>query len=83
MISNLETLEYKLKKRGFKQEDVFHHECPTCKENAVRVYAILGKVGGRDIRLCLACGDARSWRSVAGMNERVEDPDFDLNAFLG
>ena len=58
-VANLEALEYKLKKRGFKQEDVYHHECPSCKEPAVRVYAIGGKLGGRDIRLCLACGKAR------------------------
>ena len=33
----LETLEYKLKKRGFKQGDLYHHECPSCHEPAVRI----------------------------------------------
>ena len=78
----LETIEYKLKKRGFKQGDVYHHECPSCKERAVRIYAILAKTGGRDIRLCLACGKATSFRASAGMEGREEDASFDLEAFL-
>ncbi len=82
MIGNLEALEYKLKKRGFKQTDVLHHECPTCHENAVRIYGIGGKLGGRDIRLCLACSACTSFRSGGGMEERVEDAGFDLETFL-
>jgi hypothetical protein len=82
-IADLDTLEYKLKKRGFRQDDLLHHECPACHEQAVRIYAIAGRSGGRDIRLCLACGDVRSWRSVAGLEDRAEDPGFDLRAFLG
>ncbi|HTL36395.1 MAG TPA: hypothetical protein VL326_24850 [Kofleriaceae bacterium] len=78
----LETLEYKLKKRGFKQEDVYHHECPSCKEQAVRVYAIGGKLGGRDIRVCLACSKTTSFRAGAGMEGRVEDTAFDIDDFL-
>jgi hypothetical protein len=78
----LETIEYKLKKRGFKQTDVYHHECPTCNEKAVRIYGIMAKVGGRDIRLCLACGKATSFRNSAGMEGREEDANFDLAAFL-
>jgi len=81
-VADLETLQYRLKKRGFKQDDVFLHECPSCKEQAVVIYVIAGKSGGRDIRLCLACGEARSWRSVAGLEQRVEDEGFDLRAFL-
>ena len=81
-VADLETIEYKLKKRGFKQTDVLHHECPTCHENAVRIYGIGGKLGGRDIRLCLACGAVKSFRSHAGMEDRSEDADFDLQAFL-
>jgi len=81
-IADLDTIEYKLGKRGFRQADSFHHECSSCREQAVRIYAIGGKLGGRDIRLCVACGVAKSWRSVAGMEERAEDPDFDLQAFL-
>jgi hypothetical protein len=79
----LETLEYKLKKRGFKQADLYHHECPSCKESAVRIYSIMAKTGGRDIRLCLACGTCTSYRSVAGMESREQDASFDLEKFLG
>ena len=79
---NIEALEYKLKKRGFKQDDVYHHECPACKEPAVRVYAIGGKLGGRDIRIGLACGKTSSFRAGAGMDGRVEDVGFDLDEFL-
>ena len=81
-VVNIENIEHKLKKRGFKQTDVYHHECPSCHENAVRVYGITNKVGGRDIRLCLACGVCTSFRAAAGMEGRVEDPDFDLEKFL-
>lgn len=81
-IADLETLQYRLKKRGFKQEDPQLHECPDCKERAILRYGILSRNGGRDITLCQACGRARSWRSEAGMNERSEDVDFDLRAFL-
>jgi len=76
---DLDTLIHKLKKRGFHQDDLFLHECPTCKERGV---AILGRSGGRDIRLCTACGDAKSWRAGAGMEGREEDPGFDLRTFL-
>ena len=83
MIADLDKIEEKLRKRGFKQTDLFHHECPACHENAVRIYAIGGRTGGREIRVCLACRDAKSWRSVAGMEQRSEDAGFDLDAFLG
>jgi hypothetical protein len=79
----LETIEYKLSKRGFKQGDLYHHECSSCGEPAVRIYTILGKTGGRDIRLCLACGKSTSFRAGAGMEGREEDASFDLTAFLG
>jgi hypothetical protein len=82
-ISDLPTLEYKLTKRGFRRDDLLLHECPSCQERAVLTYVIAGKSGGRDIQLCIACGAARSFRSGAGLEERVEDPAFDLRAFLG
>jgi len=82
-VDDLATLEYKLAKRGFRRDDVFMHECETCKERAVATYIIAGKSGGRDISLCLACGVSRSWRSVAGLEDRQEDVGFDLRAFLG
>lgn len=82
-IDDLGTLEYKLQKRGFRRDDVFLHVCEKCKEQAVLTYVIQGRSGGRDIKLCQACGDARSWRSVAGLEGREEDLAFDLRAFLG
>jgi hypothetical protein len=81
-IADLEALEYKLRKRGFRRDDVLLHECTSCKEPAVATYVIAGKTGGRDITLCIACGVARSWRSGAGLEQRVEDTGFDLHAFL-
>lgn len=82
-VTDLSTLEYKLKKRGFRRDDVFLHQCESCGEQAVLSYVIAGKSGGRDISLCQACGISRSWRSVAGLEERQEDVGFDLRAFLG
>ena len=81
-VEDLETIEYKLTKRGFRQIDVLHHECPACHENAVRIYGIGGKLGGRDIRLCLACGVCKSFRNSSGMEQRAEDTEFDLQTFL-
>ena len=81
-IPELDTIIYKLGKRGFKQSDVFLHQCPSCTRNAVAIFAILGKSGGRDIQLCIECGKAKSWRSVPGMESREEDTGFDLTAFL-
>lgn len=82
-IDDLGTLEYKLQKRGFRRDDVLLHVCEKCREQAVLTYVIQGRSGGRDIKLCQACGDARSWRSVAGLEGREEDLAFDLRAFLG
>jgi hypothetical protein len=81
--SELSNLEYKLGKRGFRRDDVLLHECTDCHEKALLTYVIMGKTGGRDIRLCLECGKSRSWRSVAGLEDRQEDVGFDLYAFLG
>ena len=81
-VDDLQSIEYKLAKRGFKQQDVYHHECPSCKELAVRIYGIGGKLGGRDIRLCLNCGKCRSFRADAGMQHLTEDAGFDLQEFL-
>jgi hypothetical protein len=82
-IEDLETIDYKLRKRGFRREDVYLHECPSCHEQAVLKYAVSGRTGGRDISLCQACGLATSWRSVAGLEQREQDLGFDLRAFLG
>jgi hypothetical protein len=82
-IDDLDALERKLSKRGFRRDDVYLHECPECHEQAVLKYAIGGRTGGRDISLCQACGDAKSWRSVAGLESREQDVGFDLRKFLG
>jgi len=82
-IDDLATLEYKLSKRGFRRDDLFLHGCEKCHEQAVLSYIIQGRNGGRDIKICQACGDSRSWRSVAGLEQREEDLAFDLRAFLG
>ena len=79
---DLEALERKLNKRGFKRTDVYLHDCMTCKEHAAIIYAIAGKIGGRDIAYCQACGAAHSWRSGAGLESREIDPTFDLDTFL-
>lgn len=81
-IDDLEDVERKLVKRGFRRDDMLLHVCPECSERAVLTYVIAGKVGGRDIRLCQACGGAHSFRSGAGLEDRVEDLAFDLRAFL-
>ncbi len=78
----LDTFEYKLKKRGFRRDDLFIHECPDCKEKAVLTYVIMGRTGGRDIKLCCECGKCRSWRSVGGLEQRDEEENFDLTTFL-
>lgn len=83
-VADLETLIYKLKKRGFKQDDLYLHECPSCKQQSVVIFVIAGKkLGGRDIRLCVECGDATSFRSGAGLEGREIDAGFDLRTFLG
>jgi hypothetical protein len=82
-IDDLENLEHKLRKRGFRREDAYVHQCSSCHEHAVLKYVTMGKTGGRDISLCQACGVATSWRSVAGLEKREQDVGFDLRKFLG
>jgi hypothetical protein len=79
---DLDALVRKLQKRGFTQSDAFVHECPECKQRGVLIFAITGRSGGRDIRICMECGDAKSWRNVAGMEGREADPTFDLREFV-
>ena len=81
-IKELDNIVYKLRKRGFRQDDTLLHDCPSCNAHAVAIFAISGRQGGRDIRLCIECGKAKSWRSVAGLETREEDTAFDLDAFL-
>jgi hypothetical protein len=81
--NELDTYEYKLRKRGFRRDDLYMHDCADCStKQSVLTYVIAGKGGGRDIRLCVECGKARSFRSDAGLEARTEDPSFDLATFL-
>jgi len=70
----------KLKKRGFFTDGV-RESCPACGVSAQAIFKILSRVGGRDIRWCLACGVVRSWRRTAD-DHLFEEKDFDLDAFL-
>lgn len=79
---DLENLIYRLGKRGFKRDDLQLHDCTGCGEHAVLTFVIMGRAGGRDIQICQACGLSTSYRSNAGLHERVQDLDFDLRAFL-
>jgi len=38
----LDTYEHKLRKRGFRRDDVLLHECPDCAAKAVLTYVIAG-----------------------------------------
>ena len=80
--NQLDTYEFKLRKRGFRRDDVLLHDCPECSAKAVLTYFIAGRRGGRDIRLCAECGASHSWRSPAGLESREEDPAFDIETFL-
>jgi len=80
--SELSQLEYKLGKRGFHLINTIPVICPACNAQAVAQFAIAGRVGGRDIELCQACGHCRSWRKDSGQENRVLDEAFDLVGFL-
>ncbi|HEY4242919.1 MAG TPA: hypothetical protein VGM88_24055 [Kofleriaceae bacterium] len=84
MISDLNQLEWKLGKRGFRLNDSLLHPCTACGiAQGVRRYSIVGKAGGRQIDLCQECGVSRSWRTNPGAEERSEEDGFDLHKFLG
>ena len=74
--------ERALRKRGFKRDDPHYYECATCGERAVVRFGLQGRLGGRDLELCAACGKVRSWTRRGGVEDRVEDVDFDLVTFL-
>jgi hypothetical protein len=79
---DVDALERRLHKRGFKRTDGYMFECAACGNNSMLTYGIMGKSGGRTIRLCVHCGATKSWLSGAGMGSASEDPDFDLERFL-
>ncbi|HVV84444.1 MAG TPA: hypothetical protein VHE35_15355, partial [Kofleriaceae bacterium] len=72
----------KLHKRGFRRDDIYYHQCKDCGEHAVESYTLVGKPGGRDIMICLACGHSWSWRRRPDKEDREVDATFDLVAFL-
>jgi hypothetical protein len=79
---NLAEIQQKLIKRGFKVHSPLLAKCEKCGEQGVAQYQIMGRQGGRDISLCYACGDSRSWRSAPGMEQRELDEKFSLDEFL-
>jgi hypothetical protein len=80
---DLEPYRIALRKRGFRQDDVYLHECPKCgTSRAVEKWVLSGKSGGRDIDLCGACGETWSYRQRPMREQREVDPDFDLATFL-
>jgi len=70
----------KLKKRGFITDGI-RERCADCGVNGQAIFKILSRVGGRDIKWCLACGVVRSWRRTAD-DHLIEEPAFDLDKFL-
>lgn len=79
--AEIEALEWKLKKRGLVRDPI-PVVCDACGVRAVFLYATKqSRIGQRSISWCHACGDERGWRRPGG-GDRVEDPDFDLEAFL-
>jgi hypothetical protein len=78
--SKVASLQRKLKARGFKVEGVREH-CADCNASTVMLYVISGRIGGRDIEWCGSCSKIRSFRRTAS-DERIEEPDFDLEKFL-
>lgn len=80
--SDISNLEYKLKKRAFAR-DPYPLSCDSCEERAVFIYALKHtNTGGRTIEWCHHCHRVRGFtRDREG--DRVEQPGFDLEAFLG
>lgn len=79
--AQMETLEYKLTKRGFLRNPK-PERCDACSERAVFLYTIPHtNIGGRSIEWCHACQNERGFLRPGG-GDRVEEPDFDLEAFL-
>ena len=75
-----EELIRKLLKRGFKRDSVKDH-CPACGVSALHVYQIGSRLGGRDIKWCMACGKISSFKRTAN-GDLSEDIGFDLEQFL-
>jgi hypothetical protein len=77
----IDALQRKLKKRGFITDGV-RELCEKCGQKGEWIYKILGaRIGGRDIRWCLACGSTRSWRRTSD-DQLIEEQGFDLKKFL-
>jgi hypothetical protein len=75
-----EELIRKLLKRGFKRDSVKDH-CPACNVSALHVYQVASRLGGRDVKWCMACGKINSFKRTAN-GDLNEDIGFDLEQFL-
>ena len=75
-----EQLIRKLRKRGF-ITDAVRELCPDCSIPAMHVYRLVSRLGGRDIKWCMSCGQIRSYRRSAD-DKVAEDVGFDLVKFL-
>ena len=78
--AQIEEIIRKLKKRGF-STDSLREFCPDCQKPHAHLYKLAGRIGGRDIRICMGCHKVRSYRRNAD-GDVHEDVDFDLEKFL-
>lgn len=78
----IEAIRRALAKRGIKKDDLYFHECTGCSQRSVEKYVLISRLGGRDIDLCVMCGLARSWTRKGGSEDRTEEANFDIKAFL-
>ncbi len=79
--SQVDTLEYKLGKRGFRREPR-PTTCASCGQMALFHYALPHtNLGGRVIDWCHACDQERSWTRPDG-DTLVEQADFTIEGFL-
>jgi len=79
-LREIEALQRKLKKRGFIIDGI-RERCDACGQSAQIIYKIHSRVGGRDIRWCMACHVIRSWRRSSD-DQLSEEVGFDLAKFL-
>jgi hypothetical protein len=71
----------RLRKRGFVTDGVREY-CDRCTQRAQLIFKVTSaRLGGRDIRWCLACDTIRSWRRTSD-DQLVEEQGFDLDKFL-
>ena len=47
MADTIENLRWKLRKRGFKQDDAYLHDCGACGQRSALRLGLQGRIGGR------------------------------------